>query len=252
MGFSNFLKFFSLSVLDTRLDPPADEKRRQQAIQAAGPPRWKTKEFYLYGAIFLVAVPLMFKATMDASSEDNINYPKYSHRLSDGWMFGRKVDNSDLQYSTIRNNLPILGAVIVAHYALQRTSKLVGISWAHFNLFFSFVFLFVIHGINTFKITALLTINYYIAKNATGRTAILLSWAFGIGLLFMNELFQGYPFRTVFPPLEFLDQYGGMMPRWDVNFNFSMLRMISYNMDYFEALPNRSGDSDKDVSLSNN
>lgn len=67
MGFSDLLSFFSLSVLDTRLDPPQDEKRRQQTINDAGPPRWKTTEFYIYGFIFLMAVPMMFKAAMDAS-----------------------------------------------------------------------------------------------------------------------------------------------------------------------------------------
>lgn len=58
---------FSLSVLDTRLDPPLDEKKRQQVAAAAGPPRWKTTEFYVYGVVFLVTVPCMFKAAMDAS-----------------------------------------------------------------------------------------------------------------------------------------------------------------------------------------
>lgn len=99
-----FLDFFSLSVLDTRLDPPQDEKKRQQIALAAGPPRWKTTEFYVYAVVFLVAVPMMFKAGIDASSckylhfllytanhlADNINYVKYEHMLSDGWM-GRKV-----------------------------------------------------------------------------------------------------------------------------------------------------------------
>lgn len=67
MAVTDFLQFFSLSVLDTRLDPPQDEKKRLQAIQYAGPSRWKTKEFYLYGVIFAIAVPMMFKAAMDAS-----------------------------------------------------------------------------------------------------------------------------------------------------------------------------------------
>lgn len=248
MGFTDLLHFFSLSVLDTRLEPPADEKKRQSVIQNAGPPRWKTKEFFIYGLFFLVAVPLMFKAGMDASSETNVNYEKFAHRLSDGWMFGRKVDNSDLQYSTIRNNLPILVSVIVAHYFLNKEASAFGVTWSQFNLFFSYIFLFVIHGINTFKITGLLLVNYYIAKNTKGRTAVALSWIFGIGLLFVNELFEGYPFKKVFPPLEFLDQYGGMMPRWDVNFNFSMLRMISYNMDYFEACASTKNNLNQDVS----
>lgn len=152
-----------------------------------------------------------------------------------------------MQYSTIRNNLPILIGVLILHFICQQARKKTAISWAQFNLFFSFVFLFVIHGINTFKITGLLGVNFYIAKNTTGRTAIILSWVFGVGLLFANELFEGYPFRRIFPPLAFLDQYGGILPRWDVNFNFSMIRMISFNMDYFQATADVPSSSDKDV-----
>lgn len=138
---------------------------------------------------------------------------------------------------------------MAAHFGLQQMRKFTSISWSQLNLLFSFVFLLVIHGINTFKITGLLAINYYIAKNTKGRTGVIASWVFGIGLLFANEMMDGYPFSKVFPPLEFLDQFGGMMPRWDVNFNFSMIRMISYNIDYFEALEDKSSPSDKDVSV---
>lgn len=154
-----------------------------------------------------------------------------------------------MQYSTIRNNLPMLAALIVLHFGLQKFMRLINISWAQFNLVFSFVFLFVLYGINTFKILGLILINYYISKNTKGRTAIIVSWVYGVSLLFLNELFEGYPFRKVFPPLAFLDQYGGMMPRWDVNFNFSMIRMISFNMDYFEATSETSAPSDKDVCI---
>lgn len=112
------------------------------------------------------------------------------------------------------------------------------------------MFLYVLHGINLFKILIQLSINYYIAKNTTGKTAIILSWVYGVGLLFLNEFYEGYPFRTLFPALQFLDQYGGMMPRWDVNFNFSMIRMISFNFDYFQSLDDSVANvSDKDVSI---
>lgn len=67
MGFSHLLSLFSLSVLDTRLDPPSDEKKRQQIIAKAGPARWKTREFYIYGFIFAICVPLMCKGAIDAS-----------------------------------------------------------------------------------------------------------------------------------------------------------------------------------------
>lgn len=141
--------------------------------------------------------------------------------------------------------------LIVLHFGLQRAARVINVTWAQFNLLFSFIFLYVLHGLNLLKILVLLTINYYISKNTTGRVLVISSWAFGISLLFLNELYEGYPFRNCFPPLAFLDEYAGMMPRWDVNFNFSMIRMISFNMDYLQA---NSSDHhpkvfEKDVSL---
>lgn len=126
------------------------------------------------------------------------------------------------------------------------------ISWKTFNLIFSFIFLSVIHGINLVKILIILSINYYISQNTKGKTARIAAWVFGISILFANELFEGYPFRKLFPPLAFLDQYGGLLPRWDVNFNFSMLRMLSFNIDYVLASEywlSSKGASDKDVSI---
>lgn len=34
----------------------------------------------------------------------------------------------------------------------------------------------------------------------------------------------------------FLDSFGGIMPRWEVLFNIAILRMISFNMDYYWCL----------------
>lgn len=186
----------------------------------------------------------------------NINYPKYENKLSNGWLFGRKVDNSDLQYSTIRGNLPVLAVVIVLHFFSSRVLKTAfSVSRTNFNLVFSVIFLLVIHGINFFKILAILYINHLISTHTTGRTNRIITWTFGIAILFANELFEGYPFRKIFPPLSILDSYGGLMPRWDVNFNFSMLRMVSFNIDKDQALVywnETKGSSDKDVSIKMN
>lgn len=182
----------------------------------------------------------------------NVNYPKYEHLLSDGWIFGRKVDTSDLQYKTIRQNLPILAGVIVLHFLAGRALRsFSSISWQSFNLVFSLIFLSVIHGINVLKILAILAVNYQISVKTQGKTTQILTWVFGIAILFANELMEGYPFRKVFPPLAFLDAYGGLMPRWDVNFNFSMLRMVSFNMDKVLAASYwvSKGASDNDVSF---
>lgn len=236
---SSGLNLFSPEVLDTRLGPAADPKVRQQIQSSAGPRRWNTLEFYIYGIFFAFCVPMMFKAAMNASSTASPNFDLYKDQLSPGWMFGRLVDNSDAQYSSFRNNLPYLALVLVIHKLLRytvfdvlKTSKNQRIN---FDVIFSTVFLFALHGINFFKILAILCINFYIAKLPDKQTSYILSWVFGVGILFANELTNGYEFKRLGDQLAWLDAYAGIIARWDVHFNFTMLRMISFNVDELHA-----------------
>jgi hypothetical protein len=38
-----------------------------------------------------------------------------------------------------------------------------------------------------------------------------------------------------------LDSYGGLMARWEVLFNFTVLRLISFNLDYYWSLNSKVG-----------
>ena len=84
----SFLRqLYSLDTLDTRLTTPSktpldvvqkEQQRtdvtgtniKQENLTARGaqPSKWNTPEFYLYGIVFVVVVPLMFKAVMDVSN----------------------------------------------------------------------------------------------------------------------------------------------------------------------------------------
>lgn len=122
MSVANIIKeFFSLSALDSRLDPSKSHDKKQQAIRKeAKPSKWGTLEFKFYYVVFIIAVPLMFKAAMDASNETNPNYPRYERLLSKGWILGRKVDNSDQQYRFFRDNLLLLSLLGVIHLTLRK------------------------------------------------------------------------------------------------------------------------------------
>ena len=62
-----------------------------------------------------------------------------------------------------------------------------------------------------------------------------LSWGYGIASLFINDKYRTFPFGNILPFLSPLDNaYRGIIPRWDVFFNFTLLRMLSYNMDFLE------------------
>jgi hypothetical protein len=82
-----FRRLYSLDTLDTRLttssytpltvassEPPgkstSERGRDTDAANlppGASPSRWRTKEFYIYYAVFIFVVPQMFKAVMDVS-----------------------------------------------------------------------------------------------------------------------------------------------------------------------------------------
>jgi D-alanyl-lipoteichoic acid acyltransferase DltB (MBOAT superfamily) len=86
--------------------------------------------------------------------------------------------------------------------------------------------------------------------------------------LFANELGKGFQFRDMArfitgdgtadfvtgKPLlvelgEWLDSYGGIMRRWEILFNITVLRLVSFNLDYFWSL-DRRGSSPIEVNLS--
>ncbi len=124
-----------------------------------------------------------------------------------------------------------------------------------FDVFFAFVYIFALHGSSAFKILVILYINYTLATRL-GREAVpIATWTFNIGILFANELCRGYPyagFANLFKPWLtlakdeategaqpnwglFLDSYGGLIPRWEILFNITVLRLISFNLDYYWA-----------------
>lgn len=230
------LQFFSLETLDTRLFPPANAAKRQSIINSVDQKsRWSTLEFKFYLLVFVVVVPLMYKTAMDASNETNPNYPRFAHLLSPGWLFGRQVDNSDQQYRFFRDNFFLLVALIVGHCLVRRiVTPLLRIqkrTWFDFG--FGLFFLFVAHGTNSVKIVMHLLVSYAIGRFVPSKNAaVAATWIYGILTLFLNDQFRNVLFGVLF-----LDSgFKGIVARWDVFFNFTLLRMISYNLDYLEKL----------------
>ncbi|KAF2096498.1 glycerol:H+ symporter [Rhizodiscina lignyota] len=301
-----FRKLYSLDTLDTRfntssttpLKPAATElqsnpprpspaenvsqvklRARDDTVSGVQPSRWNTPEFYFYYLVHLVAVPMMFKVTIDVSQPSHPNYAKFEHLLSDGWILGHK-DNSDQQYASFRNNIPYMLLVVILHPLLRRlydsfwridtytnirpksgnanglTHGLTAQAAADarmeqrisYDFGFALLFIAALHGFSALKVLLILYINYQIATALPKRYVPLLTWLFNIGILFANELGRGYPFANVFGFLsaaglpnwgETFDRFGGLVPRWDVLFNLTVLRLISFNFDYYWSLDNR-------------
>lgn len=234
-------QFFSLEALDTRLGPPKNIQKKESVVKKAQNSRWYTWEYNTYIVICLITIPLILKTAMDASNETNPNYPKFQHLLSDGWMFGRKVDNSDQQYRFFRNNFVMLLAFVSTHVTIRKvTSKLYDISHrTYFDFVLGILFIFGAHGTNTFKVLIHFFIMYCIGQYLPKKYSLPLTWIYGISTLFIND-----QFRETNTGVSIIDTgFKGIVDRWDVFFNFSLLRMISFNMDYIEKVDKRATQS---------
>ncbi|KAK5172960.1 glycerol transporter [Saxophila tyrrhenica] len=218
----NPLSLFKVENLDTRFRP-----KNPQPLPNAQPSRWNTPEYYIYALVFLTIPPLMFKSVYDVSQPDHPNYARYSPLLSQGWIPGRLVDNSDLQYRGFRGNIPYLALLLVLHPVARRAydflrsggnsgpgngsavskkkdeterdaadSRLRG--RIRFDLVFAMIFLLVLHGISILKVLLIVYINFQIPTKLSKQYATVATWVFNIGIMFANELCGGYSFARMF------------------------------------------------------
>lgn len=120
-----------------------------------------------------------------------------------------------------------------------------------FDFAFGMIFIVALHGISALKVFLILFINYRIGKSLPRAYVPAATWTFNLSILFANELLGGYqlePIAMFLSPgsgtpgekatllvqwARSLDDMGGIMPRWEVLFKVTVLRLISFNMDYY-------------------
>lgn len=165
--------------------------------------------------------------------ESHPNYTMYSHLLRRNWLGRRMVspvcplpsvhvtdsqvpaqDLSDTQYRQFRKGLPSLVMVATAYLFLSKLFNRLNAGQPNspqrrlhfFILPFSLVFLFALHGVSSFKIVALLGLNYQIAQRYAGVPfwGPIAGWSFNVLVLVANKHFEGYPFRRLHSSLRFL------------------------------------------------
>ncbi|KAI0312315.1 MBOAT-domain-containing protein [Amylostereum chailletii] len=243
-------------IIRLTVDVPSTHRGTENATGS----RWRTPEFMFYYVVFAVVVPWMVWVPVSLSSTSHPNHQSYRHRLAPGWLFGRQVDNSDVQYRSFRSNIPALTAFLLIFFILKylytrpirRASAQVAdnLHRLPFYALFSLVMLAVLHGSSAVKVLLILSANYTIAVTGNGaKWSVLATWVFNCAVLFANERFGGYRFSSVHPGLAYWDSWSGVYPRWHVSFNITMLRLVSFNMDYYWAL-NRVGTLDSGSDLS--
>lgn len=270
------------TVIDSRGERDVRDAQKEKIASRAPPSKWNTPEFYLYFAVVFVCIPLMLWIPYTVSRPSDPRYHKYEHKLTDGWVPGRKIDNTDSQYRSFRQNVPYLAILLVFHPLLrklwnrfkplppqgkvpladQAEARLE--QRASFDYTFAIIFLTALHGFSMFKVITILWINYNIATRLPRRLVPVTTWVFNIATLFANELCQGYHYRDIAAVISgtspfllrtvpvhnglvdwglWMDSWGGIMGRWEVLFNITVLRLISFNMDYYWSLDHRGTSS---------
>ena len=113
MGFLG--RLYKAETLDTRFVAKSGQK-----LPDAQPSKWNTTEYYFYYLCFLTIPFFMVKSVYDVSGPWHASYKHYEGLLEPGWIPGRKVDNSDAQYRSFRDNIPYMALVVVLHPLLRR------------------------------------------------------------------------------------------------------------------------------------
>lgn len=184
-------------------------------------------------------------------------------------------DITDPQYRTFRMNLPYMTALLIFHPLARKLYNSIfpvpsarennGAARlnqrASFDFAFALLFLVALHGFSALKVLLILYTNYQLGIVLPRKYVPLATWVFNIGILFANDLCNGYQFRSIAslvsppaPTMEvgateplllrlgtWLDSYGGILSRWEIMFNITILRLISFNMDRYWAA--NSGDT---------
>ena len=120
-----------------------------------------------------------------------------------------------------------------------------------FDYGFAAIYLFALYGVSTFKVYFILYLNYKIATRLPRPYVPAATWIFNLAVLFCNKYFNGYPLVDIATSLvrnyergieevpllvqwaEQIDGYKGLLGRWEVLFNITVLRLISFNLDYY-------------------
>ncbi|CAJ2631646.1 unnamed protein product [Trifolium pratense] len=194
---------------------------------------WKQKELFFLVTYVLVFYAIIIRRSLQISHD---HYKKL-FGLRPGWLIPNHLnDVSDAQWRNFRGNLPVLTLVFGIFTLLANLMR------AFFNLnvrgmsvvwlLFSFAYLSYLHGACVIFVLSIATINFLLVKIfARKKYFPLIIWSYNIFFLLCNRIYEGYSFSVFGQQWRFLDNYRGSF-RWHICFNFVVLRMISFGLDY--------------------
>ena len=187
-------------------------------------------------------------------------------------------DTSDFQYAHFRKHLLTFGVLSAFHpfirwvynvvcsrlgtiHAKSQTSVDVRMHRrTQFDVIFGLIFVTVLHGITIVNLMCFILANYGIVKFFPRPYVPAATWIFNLALLFarnipsINPSLQNIvvliPQKSMFTQwIISTVQFKGLMPGWSIVIKTIILRMISFNMDYYWSMDADAADEEMVRSL---
>eukprot|EP01095_Lingulamoeba_sp_RSL-Kostka_P015334 TRINITY_DN7011_c0_g1_i1.p1 TRINITY_DN7011_c0_g1~~TRINITY_DN7011_c0_g1_i1.p1 ORF type:complete len:559 (+),score=55.03 TRINITY_DN7011_c0_g1_i1:33-1709(+) len=216
--------------------------------------------FLMFMTFLTVFVPIFIYGYYD--SNERLNAPTRINMkgLYLGWVPNRLIDLSDHQWRNWRRNLPLLSmamiSIVTLNYIVKRVliknqnddskklDHLTSNSYFNFNqlknqdlqvLYWTiviFIFFFVIHKFTFLYLIIISIISFSISFIFKGSNLNpILTWLFNLSILITSHYYSGYRLFS-YIGFDWIDEDRGMLD-WDTYFKMGMLKLISYNMDYY-------------------
>ena len=163
----------------------------------------------------------------------------YVHGMHQGWLFGLPQDLSDPQWKTLRQFFPLLAAGIPVHSGLSLGARRLEavLPGAHmvFYCASNLGFIMFLHGGKAIWPLLIAGVTYGIGRVFKGsRCNPAFTWAFCLAMVFASDYYRGFrDWRWRGTPLAFLDAWGDGVYAWQIQYNLTMLRLVSFNMERF-------------------
>lgn len=130
---------------------------------------------------------------------------------------------SDHQFKSFRDGIPSLIALFTITSVINRLFGIQG------RFIGTLAFIGILHGFKALEPLTILSLNYFIVKRLNPEFIVSFTWIYTIGTLFLMEtgLFRSH-----------WSIWNGFLPHWNVIFKISILRIISFNLDYHRRTEN--------------
>ncbi|TIC29179.1 MBOAT-domain-containing protein [Wallemia mellicola] len=194
--------------------------------------RWGSNEFKIYYLVFIIMIPIIFYIPIDISNIRHINYSRYSGRLANGWLFNRKIDLTDQQYKSFRNNLRQLVCISLIHVLISKLIKKINkLTELNCDWILCVAVLLGLHSYHFVFPLAISIASYALSKFLAGyKYFYVFIWLFNISTLVAIEYYNGISFALIHPSLGYLNSSKGLV-RWYVFYKMTTLRNISFALD---------------------